>query len=108
VPEASSIDYLEERSADDLKVAVSGIRRIVVSSLYCVAVFLVATLALVPFLSADCMLNDQCTARDDRAAEITTLATVLGCGCAIVLGWRGKLPGARQRSSKPESADAST
>ena len=90
-------DYHVERLPAELHSDVSRLRRLIVMAIYCVAVVAAAILGLIPFVSSDCALHDQCSQADDRAFSISGIVMMLGCGITMVQGWRGRLPGARPR-----------
>lgn len=75
-------------------------RRVFVILGYCLVVLIGAVLTPMPWISDACMLYDQCTQGEDLLFSAISLAMVLAWGAAVVLGWRGKLPGARDGTGR--------
>lgn len=94
---ARSYDFVVERSAS----AVPGVeaprrRRIVAIVLYIIGAFEVLNLIATALLSRGCRVNDECTAIDRSNAVLTTLVFLAAVVGIVVLGWSGRLPGARR------------
>jgi uncharacterized RDD family membrane protein YckC len=74
-------------------------RRLLVTALYLAAitaVFVAVALAVEDQFSPACLNDDRCTRGEELVLTGMALAWVVSLVVAIVLGWRGHLPGARK------------
>ena len=78
----------------------SGGRRLAVVALYVIAATVVFAVAVelggVKLLSPACVNYDRCTRAEEAIMSGSALTWVVICVVFIVLGWRGRLPGARK------------
>jgi uncharacterized RDD family membrane protein YckC len=82
----------------------SGGRRLLVTGLYLVAVtaaFVTFALAVEDYFSPACLNDDRCTRGEELAMSALGLSWVVALVVAIILGWRGLLPGARRTRTEP-------
>ena len=88
-------DFVGERpspvGADD----VSAARRIAVIVGYQALIWACMSVASILFTSDVCALEDRCTEGEDLAIALVRFLWLLLAGGTVVLGWRGKLFGAR-------------
>ena len=84
-------------------VEVSVVRRVLIIMAY--VFVLLASLMLVPsfVVSEACLQLNQCSRGEDRWFSMIGLAMLGALGSVVVLGWHGRLPGARP--AKVESSD---
>lgn len=97
-------DFHSERSDSQLLANVSVPRRIVAIVLYSVIGFLVAALAYVPLTSEACLVYDDCSVRDDLVNVVLGVIWLMALGTIMILGWRGRLPGARSQNTTDRNA----
>jgi uncharacterized RDD family membrane protein YckC len=89
--------YVAEKPADFISVNVPWWRRTLVTVAYSGVAFVFLSIASVFFTSPECIQINECSATDNAVGSILGLLIVLTTGSLIVLGWRGLLPGARNR-----------
>jgi uncharacterized RDD family membrane protein YckC len=97
VSRAESDDYVLEGTP--VATGVSAARRVSMILLYSAAWVAITGIAGGLFVSDDCAFTDRCTRMDERIFEVLGLAWLLGTGTLMVLGWKGRLPGARRRAA---------
>jgi uncharacterized RDD family membrane protein YckC len=100
---ASEPQYVREADFVPPPGNVSALRRAFVILGYSFALFIAQLIPAALFVSEDCLVDRNCSSAEDTLSNIAGLATMLGIGGVIVLGWRGKLYGARSRSTSAES-----
>jgi uncharacterized RDD family membrane protein YckC len=76
---------------------VSGRRRLGIVVVYELALVLFVAIAIDPFVSEACLYEDRCTEGEDLLYAILGVAWTLAAGGILVLGWKGRLWGARTR-----------
>jgi uncharacterized RDD family membrane protein YckC len=95
--EVDARDVLYERSQPEARVP--RWRRLAAIVAYSAAFFTMYSVASLMVLTPDCVYSDICTSGDDLAANVFGWAMILTFGVVMVLGWRGKLPGAREHNA---------
>ena len=95
--DARPAHYAVERTTSPGEVDVSKLRRVSMILVWGFASFIAMTFSTIPVLSDACALDDLCTNGEELALAAISLAWFLCLGVILVLGWRGKLPGARAR-----------
>lgn len=53
-------------------------------------------LGMIDVISLRCVFEDICTPREDRVADVVVLIWLAACAMLFILGWRGRLFGARR------------
>ena len=102
IERAAPTHYTLERSEDPGRVSVSRTRRVLVIAVYWVAAWLVLSIADVLLVSNACLTTRSCSPGEHLVSEATGYGIFLCWGVSLVLGWTGRLPGARGR---PTAAD---
>lgn len=98
---AQDFEYVNERAEDPGVMMPAPWRRLAVSFLYLIAAFVVSNLLTVAILSRQCVLHDSCGS-GDRAVSVTIGGVfLLLIPLILILGWQGRLPGARRRVLVP-------
>ena len=76
---------------------------------YSTGLFVALLVPVVLLVSEECMISNVCSSTEDTFSNIAGLTLILGVGGIMVLGWRGKLYGARGhrsfRNAAVESAE---
>lgn len=90
--------FIAGRSRPVGAVDVSITRRIAVILVWQAVNFVSVVVVSVLLVSEACFSDDRCTAGDDLALTIGSVAMVIVGGVVLVLGWKGRLFGARRRS----------
>lgn len=78
-------------------------KRALIIVLYVMAIYIAMFLISWPFISNACVLYDQCTDGEDLIFAVSGFLVIAGWGIAVVLGWQGRLPGARNQVSRSTS-----
>ncbi len=81
---------------------VSVPRRVLVILAYAVGVLIIFSFASALLVSAPCLERDACSSGENLTETLTGLFMILGWGAVMVLGWTGRLPGARAPRTQPE------
>ncbi|HKU92759.1 MAG TPA: RDD family protein, partial [Sphingomicrobium sp.] len=102
---AESWQYVRERTPDALYVPVPVWRRMAVIAGYSVAGFLSYGAVLLLVQSPACINLSQCTGADDLRSAVFGYAWVGSQLLWIILGWLGRLPGARAKRAGPTSPE---
>lgn len=93
---ADPAHFAPERIPEPARVGgVSRLRRIGVAAMYVVLTFALILVAAAFVVSEDCMAAGLCSARENAMLDALGLVWVVIGGIIAVLGWRGRLPGAR-------------
>lgn len=94
-----SYEVLSERRVESSQfVYPAKWKRVLLTVLYWLAIS-VASIAVMALLSSeDCSRLNRCATSDLIAAQAIDLVWLLSTGALIVLGWNGRLPGARRRA----------
>ncbi|HZO45458.1 MAG TPA: RDD family protein [Xanthobacteraceae bacterium] len=106
--QASPHHYNHEQTELSSPAMPSG-RRLLVTGLYLIAVttvFVAFGLAIEDQFSSACLIDDRCTRGEEIALSAMGLSWVVVLVVAIILGWRGHLPGARKtrQATSPQQA----
>jgi uncharacterized RDD family membrane protein YckC len=88
-------DYVLESDFEPPPSDVSILRRSLAVITYSTGLFVALVVPVVLLVSEECMINYVCSATEDTFSNIAGLTLILGIGGITVLGWRGKLYGAR-------------
>jgi hypothetical protein len=75
-----------------------GARRVIVTLLYNILLFVFLSVIAVSFVSTACVDRDLCSGSDRLALSIIGGAWLVLGGSSIILGWTGRLPGCRPRN----------
>ena len=102
---AESWQYVQERSPDALYVPVPVWRRITVIIAYSVAGFLGYGVILLLIQSPACVNLNECTGADRLRSTVLGYAWVGSQVLWIILGWLGRLPGARAKRTGRSSPE---
>ncbi|MBX9776427.1 MAG: RDD family protein [Xanthobacteraceae bacterium] len=97
--DASPHHYTHEQTELSSPGMPSGGRRLLVTGLYLVTVtvvFVAFALAIEGQFSPACLNDDRCTRGEELAFTALGLSWIVALVIAIILGWRGLLPGARK------------
>jgi uncharacterized RDD family membrane protein YckC len=99
---ARDYDYVAEREPESSGPMPAAWRRILMSILYVLAANILAGIAIRMVVSLGCSVNGACSAAE--RAFSTTIGSVflLGVPALLVLGWQGRLPGARRGPVAPK------
>jgi hypothetical protein len=98
---ASPYDYVEERAPDPTRVPAPVWRRVVVILVYSLACLVGYVLVLYLTESSECFDHTLCSAAERVWEFIVGLAWLSAQAACIVLGWNGRLVGARSRTVLP-------
>jgi uncharacterized RDD family membrane protein YckC len=102
--QASPHHYSHEQTELSSPTMPSGGRRLLVTALYVAAVtavFVAFGLAIEDRFSPACLNDDRCTRGEELFLTGMSLAWIAAGVVVIVLGWRGRLPGARKTRTEP-------
>jgi uncharacterized RDD family membrane protein YckC len=102
--QASPHHYNHEQTELSSPAMPSGGRRLLVTGLYLVAVtavFVAFGLTIEDQFSPACLNDDRCTRGEEIAISALGLSWVVALVVAIIVGWRGHLPGARKARTGP-------
>jgi uncharacterized RDD family membrane protein YckC len=102
---AESWQYVREQTPDSLDVRVPVWRRIAVIAGYSAAGFLAYGAMLLAVQSPACINLNQCTGADDLWRTGLGYAWLGSQILWIILGWLGRLPGARSKRAGPASPE---
>ncbi|MFZ5875486.1 MAG: RDD family protein [Nitrospirota bacterium] len=91
--------FIVGRSVPVGAVDVSRLRRITVIFVWQAVVFVCCVTAVALVLSEECLSNNRCTDGEDLLLTVGSLAWLIIAGVTLVLGWKGRLIGARRRSA---------
>lgn len=95
---ASPAGFATERVPDgDPGAAVSPLRRAGVVIGYVVVTFVLFGLTSTVVVSVECIAAEVCSRSDDDRMTVLVLILLALMAAIVVLGWRGRLPGARRR-----------
>jgi uncharacterized RDD family membrane protein YckC len=95
--EAESYQISIERPADWMVGGPSVARRLLVIAGFLVLVYMAWVVLVVTTLSEGCLSQQVCTASEQVLNIGATVFWLGGSAACLVLGWRGRLPGARRR-----------
>jgi uncharacterized RDD family membrane protein YckC len=73
-------------------------RRVSMIVLYCFSVCVVLVLAVGLLMSETCAMSNRCTSFEALLSLVVEILLLVSFGAVIVLGWSGRLPGARRRA----------
>jgi uncharacterized RDD family membrane protein YckC len=96
---ARASDFVSERSGPVGATDVSAGRRIAVIVGYITVAFLLTSFVPAIVSSDACVMQDRCTEGEELVWSAFTVGWVVFAGLALVLGWKGRLPGARSRGA---------
>ena len=99
--------YAVERSSDSLAVAVPAWRRILIVVAYSLIAFVAFGIALAAVESSECLEFEQCTPEERLRESILGLGWLGVQAALIVLGWKGRLLGARRSGTQNMSPNPS-
>lgn len=97
---AKSTHFVLEREELAAPTGVSTPRRVGAILGYSLVAMVMIMFAPFPFVSEACMLNDLCSETDDLVFSLVGLVLTVALGLILILGWRGKLPGARAKEAE--------
>src|SRR4029079_1055959 len=86
---------LHERPADWDMTYPSLWRRMAVTALYVITLMLITGAFTIGLMSDSCIDEEICGANDRMVSVIGSLTMLGGMFAFVILGWRGRLPGAR-------------
>ena len=92
-------DFATARSEPTGAVDVSVARRLVAILVYQVAAFVLISVASTFAVSEACLFDDLCTSAEDVVGSALGLAWMALAGAILVLGWKGRLVGARRSAT---------
>jgi uncharacterized RDD family membrane protein YckC len=99
-PETARVEsFIAERPSPVGAAEVSAGRRIAVIVGYQILIWVFMRVPSMVFLSEVCVVENRCTEGEELAMSLNVLLWLLLAGGAVVLGWRGKLFGARGRAT---------
>lgn len=102
---AQEFEYVNER-AEEANVALPAPwRRVATSVVYAIAAYILASFLSLVLISRRCLQTSSCGLVDRALATVILGAFLVGIPLIFILGWQGRLPGAR-RSLVTASADA--
>jgi uncharacterized RDD family membrane protein YckC len=101
---ASPGDILRERSLEEGLGLPSTGRRLGVIVLYGLLLTVLVSFGSVPLISESCTSGDFCTPQDTSAADAAGLVWVVLLVAIVILGWKGRLLGARRSRAVPARA----
>jgi uncharacterized RDD family membrane protein YckC len=87
--------YAEERSSESLSVGVPAWRRIIIVVAYSIVAFLACSIVLIAAQSSECLEFERCTPEEQLRESIVGLGWLGVQAVLIVMGWKGRLLGAR-------------
>jgi len=79
-------------------------RRALIVVGYCLLITVVLGVVVALGMSESCSMSNRCTKADSLLSLTIEIVWLLGFGAAIVLGWSGRLPGARRKAKIYASA----
>lgn len=79
-------------------------RRMLIISVYCLALFLALAIGSAFLISDRCGLEDQCTKAETAVIFAISILFYTGMAVTIVYGWQGKLRGARRKKRSDPDA----
>ena len=94
---ASSADMLRERSTEQSAGLPSAARRFGVIVLYALLLTVLVSFGSAPLISESCTSGDICSGADNLAANAAALVWMALLIAIVILGWKGRLLGARHR-----------
>lgn len=95
-------DFAEERAGPVGDSSVSDGRRIAVILGYAVLLSFLMMVMPLPMVSDACLLSEACTGEEDMLLTGMGIVWLLCLGLVTVLGWKGKLIGARGGRARPD------
>jgi len=95
-------DFAEERVGPVGDSSVSTGRRIAVILGYAVLLSVLVMVLPLSMVSDACLLSDICSGEEDMLLTGIDTVWLVGLGLVAVLGWKGKLIGARGKRTQPE------
>lgn len=89
--------FAAERLPDPDLRSLSSLRRVLVIIGYALAATVAFYLIIDAFVSDACLLQGTCSPMEKLISLSVRIAWIVGTSFVVVLGWRGRLPGARVR-----------
>ena len=92
-------DFVGARTGPVGATDVSVGRRIAAIVAYEILFFVLLVAVPMPFVSEACYMQNRCTEGEDLMFSAAGLLWMLAAGFTVLLGWKGRLPGARSRAT---------